>query len=247
MVDASYGPIVIQTLGDAQMFAGDELLFPPVNLLRFMVYIFLEGHGRPVSRRRVGDLIWSDNGPEQAAADIRQALVRIRRFQEDHKVELLASDMHMFWLVTNRSVSFDLAEFVALAAAPAPATWVRMCTLYRGDLLASLRPAGEAFEEWLAHQRSVLRYNFVSAISRAVLLDSDLSANDRHFCASALLEVDPYHEGAQRALMASAAENGQMSYVRQSFGEFTRRLQKDLGVPPDEETVTLYQRLVSRS
>jgi len=246
MADTSSTPLTIQTFGDSLVFAGDKLLHPPVNLLRILVYIILEGRGRGVPRRVIADLIWSDNGAEQASADIRQSLVRIRRFQEDHGLKLLGSDMLMLWLIQDSFVSIDLVEFITLMATPLPHAWVRMCELYRGDLLASLRPAGEGFEEWLAHQRSVLRYDFVSAITRAVMPDSGLNSDDRYLCASALLKIDPYHEGAERALLTSAAENGQLSYVRQSFEEFVLRLRKDLGVPPDEETITLYRRLVER-
>lgn len=246
MADTSSSHIAIQTLGDASVFSEGTLLSPPANLLRILVYILLEGRGRAVPRRVIGDLIWSDNGAEQASADIRQSLVRIRRFQEQHGVRLLSGDMLMLWLVQDNSVSIDLAEFIALMGKPLASAWVRMCELYRGDLLSSLRPAGEGFEEWLAHQRSVLRYNFVSSITRAVMPGSELNSNDRYFCASALLKVDPYHEGAERALMTSAAENGQLSYVRESFEEFARRLRDDLGVPPDQETISLYHRLVDR-
>ncbi|RYG94742.1 MAG: hypothetical protein EON58_15600, partial [Alphaproteobacteria bacterium] len=88
MADTALGIVSIQTFGDCHLSAGGELLNPPVNLLRLLVYILLEGRGKPVMRRRIGDLIWSDNGSEQAGADIRQALVRIRRFQDEHGLHL---------------------------------------------------------------------------------------------------------------------------------------------------------------
>ncbi|MBN9332103.1 BTAD domain-containing putative transcriptional regulator [Devosia sp.] len=198
-------------------------------------------------RRRVGDLIWSDNGSEQASADIRQALVRIRRFQLEHDLQLLAVDARMVWPTLADDIYFDLAEFVKLAANPTLSGCVRMCAIYNGELLSSLRAAGEGFEEWLSYQRTALRNDFVSTISEAVLPDSALSSHDRHFCAQSLLRIDPYHEGAHRALMRVAAENGQFSFLRKLFGEFNHKLRNELGVPPDEETIRLYQRLISQA
>jgi DNA-binding SARP family transcriptional activator len=239
--------ISIQTFGDVSFSENGKPLNPPFNLIRLLVYILLEGHGKPVMRRRVGDLIWSDNGSQQAGADIRQALVRIRRFQLEHELQLLAVDSRLVWLTLADDINFDLAEFIELAANPTLPGCVQMCSLYNGELLSSLRTAGEGFEEGLADQRNALRNDFVSAVSEAVLPDSALSSHDRHFCAQSLLRVDPYHEGAHRALMRVAAENGQFSFLRKLFGDFTHKLRNELGVTPDEETVRLYQRLISQA
>ena len=247
MITSGTPKVSILTFGDCHVSADGRLLNPPFNFLRLVVYILLEGRGKPVMRRRVGDLIWSDSGSEQASADIRQALVRIRRFQDENALQLLATDPHMAWLTLSENIYFDLAEFVELAANPTPKAWVRMCQIYNGELLTSLRTAGEGFEEWLSYQRSALRYDFISAISQSVLPDSALSAHDRHFCASRLLQVDPYHEGAHRALMYDAAANGQFSFLRQLYEDCSRKLRTELGVDPDDETVRLYHRLMNRA
>lgn len=239
--------ISLQTFGDVSFSENEKPLNPPFNLIRLIVYVFLEGHGKPVMRRRVGDLIWSDNGFQQASADIRQAIVRIRRFQQEHNLQLLAADARLVWLTLADDVYFDLAEFVELAAHPTLPGCVQMCTIYNGEFLSSLRAAGEGFEEWLSYQRTALRNDFVNAISEAVLPGSALSSHDRHFCAQSLLRVDPYHEGAHRALMRVAAENGQFSFLRKLFGDFTNKLRSELGVNPDEETVRLYQSLISQA
>jgi DNA-binding SARP family transcriptional activator len=247
MITSSKPTASIQTFGDCHVSVGGHLVTAPLNFLRFLVYVLLEGRGKPVLRRRVGDLIWSDGGSEQASADIRQSLVRIRRFQDEKNLHLLATDPNMVWLTLSEHIYFDLAEFMELAANPTPKAWVQMCEIYNGELLGSLRAAGEGFEEWLSYKRSALRYDFVSAISRAVLPDSPLTAHHRKFCAQRLLQVDPYHEGAHRALMHDAAANGQFSSLRQLYQECARRLRTELGVDPDEETVRLYQRLISRA
>jgi DNA-binding SARP family transcriptional activator len=247
MTNSEANKIRILTFGDCHVLQSGRLITPPHNFLRIAAYVLLEGRGKPVLRRRIGDLIWSDNGSEQASADTRQAVSRIRRFQDDNDFRLLVTDPQMIWLNLDQSVYFDLADFVKLAATPGPKSWMRMCEIYDGDLLASLRAAGEGYEEWLSYQRTAMRHLFVSAISQAVLPDSPLSPHDRHLCASRLLQVDPYHEGAHRALMYDAAANGQFSFLRQIYEDCTRKLRSELGVDPDDETTRLYHRLLDKS
>lgn len=238
--------VSILTFGDCQVSSCGRLINPPFNFLRILTFVLLEGRGKAVLRRHVGDLIWSDSGPEQASADVRQAVARIRRFQKENGIQLLVTDARMAWLNLDGRIFIDLAEFVQLTANPTPRAWVRMCDIYNGDLLASLPPAGEGFEEWLTYQRSALRHDFISAISRAVLPESPLAPLERRLCASRLLQVDPYHEGAYRALMYDAATNGASS-LRQLFEECARKLRNDLGADPDDETIRLYHRLMHRA
>ncbi|MBU1336411.1 MAG: hypothetical protein KJ944_07450 [Alphaproteobacteria bacterium] len=237
--------VSILTLGDCLVVSSDRVTTPPVNFLRIATYILLEGHGRPVLRRRIGDLIWSDNSSMRASADVRQSIARIRRFQVEHGFQLLRADARMAWLNFQDGLYFDLDEFVKLLANPSPTSWVRMCEVYNGELLASLGAAGELYEEWLSYRRAALRNHFIISISQAVLPDSPLSAQDRHYCASRLLVIDPYHEGAYRALMRDAAASGQYRLLRELFAHCVNTLKNDLGVDPEIETIQLYQSLIS--
>lgn len=239
--------IAIRLLGDSNVYTSGQVVYPTFHLLRILAYLILEGRERPVSRRRIANLIWSDNASEQVNADIRQAVARIRRFQEEHNFRLLASDMNMVWLNPEPSVYTDLMEFRELIANPGPKSWIRLCEIYGGDLLGSHRPAGEGFEEWLDHQRTKLRFEYISAMSQAVLPTSQLTHQERHFCATRLLVEDPYHEGAHRTLMYEAALNGDFSFLQHLFEECSNVLRQELGVSPTEETVSFYKSLMSQS
>lgn len=237
--------ISIRVLGESQVHSANQLVTPPFNFLRILTYLIIEGRGRPVARRRFANLIWSDNPSEQANADIRQAVARIRRFQEENKFQLLSADSLMAWINPGQNVYVDLSEFLDLIANSGPQTWLRLCEIYNGDLLGSHRPAGEGFEEWLDHHRTALRYNFINAIAQAVLPTSSMTHKERSFCASRLLSEDPYHEGAHRALMYEAAMSGDFSFLRHLFLMCTNLLRLELGVTPTQETVTFYNSLMS--
>jgi DNA-binding SARP family transcriptional activator len=61
-----------------------------------------------------------------------------------------------------------------------------------------------------------------------------------------LLEADPYFEAAYQNLMILYADSGQKNRALDVFQECRSLLRKDLGTEPDEQTVTIYQKIKSR-
>ncbi|WP_127753270.1 BTAD domain-containing putative transcriptional regulator [Devosia sp. 1566] len=240
-------PVSIFVFGDYHVRSSGKLATPPLNLLRVLVYVLLEGRGNPVSRGRIRDLIWSDNGSERANADIRQNMGRIRKFQQDYDFELLSADTQTVWLNPGQNIYIDLAEFLDLAASPSPKGCLRMCEIYHAELLVSPGSAGSGFEEWLALQRAALFGDFNKALSQALQDETGLTPQERRYCASRLLRLDPCHEGAHRSLMSDAAAKGQFSLVKQLYNACSKQLHDELGVGPDDATVRLYQELTGRS
>ncbi len=240
-------PISVFVFGNYHVQSSGRLTTPPLHLLRVLIFVLLEGQGKPVLRRHIRDLIWSDSGSEQANADIRQTMGRIRKFQQDHNFELLSADPQTVWLNPDQDIYIDLAEFIGLVASPSPKACVRMCEIYRGDLLGSSGSAGNGFEDWLAFQRTALLRQFNSAMSQALEIGTELTPQERYLCASRLLQLDPCHEGAHRALMSDAAAKGQFSLVKQLFNACSKQLHEELGVGPDDHTIRLYQELTGRS
>lgn len=239
--------VTIRLLGDCNVFCSGKIVYPTFHFLRILAYLVIEGRGQPISRRRIANLIWSEGASEQVSADVRQAVARIRRFQQDNDFQLLTSDANMVWLTREDHVYTDLIEFRDLIATPGPKAWVRLCEIYGGDLLGGHKPAGQGFEEWLDHHRTALRFDFINAISQAVLPTSLLTHQERHFCATRLLDQDHFHEGAHRALMYEAALNGDYTLLRHVYEECRDLLNRELGVNPTAETVAFYKSLLSRA
>jgi len=238
--------IVVKLLGEGYVFNSGTIVYPPFNFFRILTFMLVNGQDRPVSRRNLGNLIWSDSPSEQVNADFRQTLARINRFQKEHDFKLLAADATAIWLNRGQDVYIDLMEFYRLMANPGPKSWLRLCEVYRGDLLGIHRSAGEEFEEWLEHERQLARSGFVSAMSQALMPGSGLTNPERQVVASRLLREDPYNEGAYRALMYVAAGSGDQSLIRRLFDACTAILHKELGVTPTAETVNYYKLLMAR-
>jgi DNA-binding SARP family transcriptional activator len=239
-------PVSVFVFGDYHIQARGKLSRPPLHLLRVLVFVLLEGKGKPVLRQHIRELLWSDFASERANTDFRQAMARIRKFQEENGIELLSADPISVWVNPDENMYVDLAEFMGLVASPRPKGCVRMCEIHRGDLLDSRSTAAKGFEDWLAFQRTALFGVLNSAVTHALQFETELTPQERHFCASRLLQMDPCHEGAHRALMSDAAARGQFSFVKQLFDACSKQLRDELGVKPSDETVRHYQELTGR-
>ncbi len=105
------------------------------------------------SRPALQDKLWSDRGPEQGAASLRQTATEIRRALGSHYRDCLVSDMRGIGLDPSRvtvDVDYaDLSEFTSAAEAPI--------------LLEDIDVADEEFEHWLRNQRNGFEQRLTSS------------------------------------------------------------------------------------
>ena len=64
MVDGRTAQISIAILGDCYVQSSGRFINPPFNLLRILAYVLLEGNGKPVLRRRIGEEVDLRSVPE---------------------------------------------------------------------------------------------------------------------------------------------------------------------------------------
>ncbi len=120
--------------------------------------------------------------------------------------------------------------------------------LHTDDFLAgfSLVDAPE-FGVWQVQQAESLRREFAGALQR--LAQGYVEGGD---CTEAIpharrwLEVDALHEPAQRMLMRLYAQSGDRAAALRQYEECVQILAVELGVQPEPETTTLYERIRSR-
>src|SRR5690606_13463182 len=113
--------------------------------------------------------------------------------------------------------------------------------LYQGEFLQELyiRDA-PVFEEWATQQRNRLHHQALQGRFRRAQIGIErgmfaAATNDlRH-----LLELQPWHEEAHQLLMRALAFSGQRTAALAQFERCRQVLQRELGVSPGPETVTL--------
>jgi DNA-binding SARP family transcriptional activator len=236
--------ISLNLLGGCALTIDDRLVAGvTASFFRIVAYIVLSGIHGTVPRRRIGALLWSDADDGKAAANLRQALARIRHMQQEHGFSLLESNHSTIYVVPNHNVRCDLIE-VNQHLSGKRGTAVELCDIYGGELLADLDESGDGFEDWLTIQRDQLHTEFVDRMTAAIAPDSALTHADRAICAHRLLTTDPYSEEAYRCLMREAAEHRQIARLHYLYDTIRALLAEELGVPPAVETEKLYHQLL---
>jgi DNA-binding SARP family transcriptional activator/predicted ATPase len=192
------------------------------------------------SRDALAAMFWGETDDEAAKTSLRQSLANLKKLVEPYlRIERDAVEFD-----THAPYSLDVQGFERGAHGGLDVQREAM-TLYTGDLLKGLivKNAPE-FEEWLVIERERLRQLAMSVLRQ--LASADTQAGDVAEAVArlhALTALDPLDEPAHRQLMLLQARNGQRAAALAQFEACKRALDKELGVPPEEETVRLHERI----
>jgi len=163
--------------------------------------LYLACQGRPVSRDLLAELLWPERIQEQARANLRLALHRLRRQLDP----FLLVTRQSVGLNPNASIDVDAVEFETHLAA---GQLTLATALYRGDFLDGFYlDDSPTFEQWALLERERLRTLALAAwqqrieqLNSAGRLQSAIDAAQR------LLQLDPLHELTHRHLMRLLAQ-----------------------------------------
>lgn len=120
--------------------------------------------------------------------------------------------------------------------------------LYTGDFLAgfTLRDSPE-FDDWQFFQTESLRRELATALERLVRgLNAQGKADAAIPYARRWVALDPLHEPAQRQLIQLYDQAGQPAAAIRQYEEYIKLLDEELGLPPEEETMTLYEAIKAK-
>jgi len=212
--------------------------------------------GRPHGRDALAALLWPDLNQDRARAALRRTLSALRKGLGGSGLaagrSLVSLEFEDMWL--------DTARFHELIGAARthdhPATDVcRRCIsdlreaaeLSRGEFMSGffLRDSPE-FEDWMFFQSEELRRDVGEALERLVTaLIGARELGPAVDVARRWLQLDSLHEPAHRALMRLYAWKGLRSKALSQYRECVLVLDRELGVPPLEETAALYRAIES--
>lgn len=132
---------------------------------------------------------------------------------------------------------------------PSPGSLQAALDQCRGEFLEGLAlPRALAFEEWQhfeaerLHTMKIQLYEQLYALHwRAGLLDKALSGARR------LLNLEPWHEGAHRAIMLLLLRSGRRAEALSHYAACCRILDEELASAPGRETQAVYKQVLSRA
>jgi len=200
-------------------------------------------------RDSLAGLLWPEHDSNQARGALRRTLSTLKKAMGG---EGLVADRATVGLAPD-SVTTDALTFEKLidqSASPfeggdcgaSLSLLERAIALYRGDFLAgfSLRDSVD-FEDWQYYQAESYKRLMATALERTVeCLSMSRRLPEAIERAHRWLSLDPLHEPAHRKLMLLYAWNDQRASALKQYRECVALLDRELGVPPLEETTKLY-------
>ncbi|MEN9938266.1 MAG: hypothetical protein RLZZ387_4845 [Chloroflexota bacterium] len=211
---------------------------------------FLAVTGQPHSRDALAALLWPDYDQTHARATLRRTLSALNKALGgewlDAGRETVSLQRGDVWVDAEEfarriSATRGLVGDDGCAEAIAPLT--EAVELYRGDFMAgfTLRDS-PAFDDWQFFQSESLRRDLAGVLERLMRCHGVRGEYEEAIGhARRWLALDPLHEPVHRDLMRLFAAAGRKSAALHQYRECVRVLEKELGVPPLEETTQLYQ------
>ena len=243
----------IALLGDFRLVYGADLL-TSVNTPRLqalLVYLLLHRQA-PQPRQHIAFQFWPDSSEKQAHTNLRKLLFQLRNALPDPDRFLTQDHLTVQWR-PDAPYTLDVAELNRLlthdhSGADQPVAVAQqealagVLTLYQGELLPG------CFDEWLLPIRQQLHRAVMDALARLVtLLENQRAYRAGIDYARRLLTFDPLEEKSYQRLMRLHALDGDYTAAIRVYQDCVAILERELAVPPNTETLALYERLRQRT
>lgn len=212
---------------------------------------------RPHRREALTGLLYPEQAQSQAQSNLRKTLFRLR-------AALGEQDRAGSLLVTPKTVQFNPAsphtlDIQMFRARIEPTRQhkhrrVERCAvcaehfasaneLYRGEFLAGFNRSGsDAFEEWAVITREQSHQLALDALEQLLAFHLQRADWERVIAhARRLLELEPWRETAQRALMTAFAAQGQRAAAFAQYEQCKNILREQFDAEPERETRALYE------
>lgn len=193
------------------------------------------------TREELATLLWGDCTDQQARQSLRQALALLRK-EIGHPEALVADTQTVrlnspFW-------SIDAKDFITLVRSSSAEDLGRAARLLSGEFLSGLNIDEEAFEEWVAVQRTRLQ-TAASQLCETFVRQPNLVHDKDQALAAAdqLTALDPLREDWHRLAIALYARYRGRNEALALASHFASLLKRELGVNPEPETRALLDSL----
>lgn len=198
--------------------------------------------GFTATREHLSALLWSDRGPEQARASLRQCIKELRALPTAEPPVHATRDA----LTLDRgAVAVDLHEIRRAASQrDLGALSVRLDQV-GGDLLEDFVDLSPAFDDWLMAERPRQHDILLADILEAVEDTGFADVRNAKAILRSLDRLDPTNEAAVRLGMRLDHAEGDSGALHRRYRLLAERLDRDFGVPPSDETKELYEALVA--
>ena len=209
-----------------------------------LIALALLSPSRRLTRQKAASLLWENTGENEAFANLRQLLVRIRRAWPPERA-LLESEGPLL-IAGPGAEDSDLAAFLKLQQSQAIADLVQAIEIFDGELLAGGGDANGEFHLWLLGERSKLKDRFFSTVATALLEITRYGRAkeaDLRTIAERALAAEPEREQTYRTLIEAYGRNGMFDEARRLYDNLTDLLKREFSAQPSAETAAVARRI----
>lgn len=242
----------IKLLGSPQVTVdGNDIVVDTRKAIALLAYLAVE---RSAERDILAALFWADSSPERARATLRRTLSALKgavgtgAIEADRqRVELkdhFTSDVRQFDEAIAETASHDHEANDVCDLCVSPLS--RAASLYRADFLGAfaVRDAPE-FEDWARPVTESLRLKAGGVYQRLAMAQAGTGDYSAAIATgSEWIALDDLHEPAHRLLMLLNAWAGDRPGAMQAYRDCVAILDRELGVPPLEETTELFEAIL---
>ena len=191
--------------GMSLAFRGQDIRIKSRKSRAVLAFLALNEHQHETRERLVG-LFWSESEEHKARASLRQTLRELRQALSEAgyhglQTEKLAIELDPKLVEVDLWITIHEAE--RHRAHPLLLNAVRAAE----SLLAGLEDIDPAFRGWLLAKRQTFQDRLLRGLETGLASDST-EPRERKLLAEAIINLDPTHEEACRALMQARAEEG---------------------------------------
>lgn len=222
------------------------------------VFVYLAVTRQIHSRDALATLFWPEKDHRTGRANLRRILHRLNQLLPGQVLTITAETIQLnpeagLWIDTETFRQHLAGCLPPGDAAPdlSPACLSRLATaagLYTDDFLAGFTlPDCPGFDEWQFFQTESLRRSLTQGLVQLVTAHQARQQFEPALAyARRWLALDPLHEPAHRRLMQLYDQTGQPAAALRQYQECHRLLEAELGLPPAEETTTLYEAIKAK-
>ncbi len=208
---------------------GETIEFPFRKAEAIFYYLCVR---RRVTRDELVNLFWSELKEETAKKNLRNALYQIKKTLGDQALK------------TPKRTVVEIGEGIELTCDVDSLLKDREIDAYTGPFLQGYTVKNAMnFDDWVIGFREHCRERFTEFAYENVEHEKDEDLNHLIQTMQVVIKVDPYDERAYRLIMDAYAKSGHVNKSFKIFQALKNLLNEDLGVEPDLETKSLFEKL----
>ncbi|MEM7344351.1 MAG: BTAD domain-containing putative transcriptional regulator, partial [Chloroflexota bacterium] len=232
----------IALLGSPEIKLDQQPLTISRRKSRALLY-YLAAHPHPLTREQLLTFFWPNLDRRTAQQNFRVTLSGLKKYLDDYLIVTQES------LALATEVQVDVRLFDArLATNNEDISFLKdTIALYRDDFLRGFSlPNLPDFEDWALLERQHFRHN---AIKGFVRLSQQYKARNKFRTAlealNRAIQLDPLMEELQQLALQLHYLSGDRAGAIRRYEQLYQMLSEELGVPPMDETRTLYDAIIT--